>query len=57
MILEQELCELSWQLGVRLCSPFSLSLGLATHSKLYSTIQLPSVSLVSAEVSLTDFTN
>ena len=57
MILKQELRELGVQFGVWLCSPFSLSLGLATHSELYSTVQLPGASLASVEVSLTDFEN
>jgi hypothetical protein len=33
------------------------SLGLATHSKLYSTVQLPGACLVLVEVLLTDFKN
>ena len=50
-ILEQELV---WQFGVWLCSPFSFSLGLATHRKCYLNVQLPGVSLASVEVPLTD---
>ena len=57
MILEQELRELGWQFWVWLCSPLSFSLGFATHSKLYSTVQLPGASLALIEVLLTDYKN
>ena len=38
-------------------SPLSFSLGFATHSKLYSTVQLPGASLALIEVLLTDYKN